>query len=142
MQIERTALVLHSAMDMYRLVHDVPAYPQFLRWCNAAEVLEQTPDNQVASLTITVGGIIQTFTTRNALSPGQQLSLSLVNGPFSKLSGDWQFTQLGSDGSKVSLALDFNFSSSLLSSAFRRGFARVADHLVSDFSERADQVYG
>jgi ribosome-associated toxin RatA of RatAB toxin-antitoxin module len=141
-QIERTALVLHSAMDMYRLVHDVPSYPHFLSWCQSANVIEQTTEKQIASLTVIVAGLTQTFTTRNTLTPGQQLSLALVDGPFSRLAGDWQFQQLGTEGCKITLSLDFNFSSVILSSAFRRGFARVADHMVTDFSQRADQVYG
>ena len=84
-QIERTALVLHSAMDMYRLVHDVPSYPHFLSWCQCANVIEQTTEKQIASLTVIVAGLTQTFTTRNTLTPGQQLSLALVDGPFSRL---------------------------------------------------------
>ena len=44
--------------------------------------------------------------------------------------------------SKVTLVLSFDFSSSVLSSAFRRGFALVADKLVYDFGKRADDVYG
>ncbi len=128
-------------MDMYRLVLDVGGYPQFLSWCTASEVLEQADGSQIASLTMSVGGLQQTFTTRNTLVPGQQISLSLIDGPFRRISGDWQFTQLGAQGCKIALALYFEFSGSILSGAFRRGFARVADHLVTDFSARADKVY-
>ena len=49
---------------------------------------------------------------------------------------------MGDLGSKVTLALDFDFSSKLLSSAFRRGFAHIADHMVNEFCQRADDVYG
>jgi len=38
--------------------------------------------------------------------------------------------------------LNFEFSSKVLSSAFRRGFTHIADRLVSEFSARADVVYG
>jgi len=142
MEIKRTALVLHSALDMFRLVKDVPSYPQFLSWCVSAVVHEQTTREQLASLGISVGGVEQTFTTRNRFVPGERLTLSLVDGPFSHLSGEWQFKALGDDGSKVMLLLSFDFSSSVLSSAFRTGFAHVADKLVYDFGKRADQVYG
>ena len=142
MEIKRTALVLHSAMDMFRLVQDVPAYPQFLSWCINAEVHKQTSQEQVASLVIRIAGLDHSFTTRNRFVSGEQLTLSLVDGPFSHLSGEWKFKPLGDDGSKVMLLLNFDFSSSMLSSAFRRGFAQVADKLVHDFGKRADQVYG
>lgn len=142
MEIKRSALVLHPAMDMFRLVQDVPAYPDFLTWCLSSEVHEQTAQQQLASLVVKVSGITQTFTTRNRFVAGERLTLSLVDGPFQHLSGEWLFEPLGVSGSKVSLVLSFDFSNRVLSSAFRRGFTHIADRLVSEFSKRADHVYG
>jgi len=129
-------------MDMFRLVQDVPSYPVFLSWCLSAQVHEQTPEQQLASLVVKVSGITQTFTTRNRFVPGEQLTLSLVEGPFRRLAGEWLFEPLGTDGSKVTLVLGFDFSSKVLSSAFRRGFTHIADRMVNEFSQRADVVYG
>lgn len=142
MEISRSALVLHSALDMYRLVHDVTAYPEFLSWCAGSEVHEQTPELQVASLDIVVGGVNQRFTTRNRLERGERLVMGLVDGPFSALQGEWRFQPLGEEGSRISLDLAFVVSSRLLSGAFSRGFSHIADRLVKDFSRRADTVYG
>jgi ribosome-associated toxin RatA of RatAB toxin-antitoxin module len=128
-------------MDMFRLVQDVQSYPSFLSWCTHAELHEQTAEQQLASLAVKVSGVTQTFTTRNRFEPGERLTLSLVDGPFRQLSGEWLFEQLGTDGSKVTLVLEFDFSSKLLSSAFRRGFTHIADRLVGDFCKRADDVY-
>lgn len=142
MHIERSALVLFPAMNMYRLVHDVPSYPQFLKWCVDAQVHEQDNEMQLASLDVRVAGLRQQFTTRNRLEPGRRLVMSLVEGPFQALSGEWRFQQLGDAGSKVTLELNFDFRKGLVSSAFERGFARIADHLVAEFCTRADQLYG
>ena len=142
MEIRRSALVLHPARDMFRLVQDVPAYPQFLSWCLESQVLEQTAEHQVATLVVRASGLTQSFTTHNRFVPGERLTLSLVDGPFQRLAGEWLFEQLGESGSKVTLMLSFDFSSKMLSSAFRRGFTHIADRLVSDFSKRADDVYG
>jgi ribosome-associated toxin RatA of RatAB toxin-antitoxin module len=142
MEIKRTALVLHSAMDMFRVVQDVPSYPEFLSWCLKATVYEETAEYQLASLEVKVGGMVTSFTTRNRFVPGELLTLALVDGPFSHLTGEWQFKALGDDGSKVTLSMNFDFSSSVISSAFRRGFAHIADKLVYDFGKRADAIYG
>jgi ribosome-associated toxin RatA of RatAB toxin-antitoxin module len=142
MEIRRSALVLHPAMDMFRLVQDVPAYPDFLGWCVSSQVREQTPEYQVATLVVKVSGVTQSFTTHNRFVPGERLTLSLVDGPFRHLAGEWLFEPLGSEGSKVTLVLSFDFSSKVLSSAFRRGFTHIADRLVSEFSQRADVIYG
>jgi len=127
---------------MYKLVHDVPAYPRFLSWCSDATVHEQDEEEQLASLWVTVGGLTQQFTTRNRLVPGEVLTMSLVEGPFRRLGGEWRFANLGEQGSKVGLHLSFEFSNSLLSSAFRRGFARISERMVADFARRAESLYG
>jgi len=129
-------------MAMFRLVQDVPAYPQFLGWCVSSEVHEQTAEHQVATLVVKVSGITQSFTTHNRFVPGERLTLALVDGPFRHLAGEWLFEPLGSEGCKVTLVLSFDFSSKVLSSAFRRGFTHIADRLVNEFSQRADAVYG
>jgi ribosome-associated toxin RatA of RatAB toxin-antitoxin module len=142
MEINRSIWVVHPALEMYQLVLDVASYPAFLSWCTGAIVLEQDDRQQLARLEVSIAGLRQTFATRNRLVPGEQLGLELVDGPFRHLTGQWDFTPLGDRGSKVTLNLAFDFSSSLLSGAFRRGFASVADKLVYDFSMRADKVYG
>ena len=142
MEIKRTALLLHSPMDMFRVVQDVPSYPEFLSWCLGATVHEQTPEYQLASLEVKVSGIETSFTTRNRYVSGERLTLALIDGPFSHLSGEWQFKALGEEGSKVMLSMSFDFSNSVISSAFRHGFAHIADKLVYDFGKRADVIYG
>jgi ribosome-associated toxin RatA of RatAB toxin-antitoxin module len=127
---------------MFRLVQDVPAYPDFLTWCLDAKVREQDAEHQVATLVVRISGMTQTFTTHNRFVPGERLTLALVDGPFQRLAGEWLFEQLGGAGSKVTLVLNFEFSNKVLSAAFRRGFTHIADRLVSEFSKRADDVYG
>ncbi len=142
MRIERTALVTHSANDMYTLVHDVAAYPSFLRWCKHAEIHEQSDEHQVASLSVAVAGVVRRFTTRNELVRGERVSLALVEGPFRSLNGEWRFTPLGERGSKVSLQLNFDFVPGLISMAFQRGFKHIADHMIQEFCKRADNQFG
>jgi len=142
MEITRTALVLFPANHMYQLVEDVSSYPRFLSWCTASRLIEKEDQSQVASLEIAIAGLRQSFTTRNLLIPGKSISMELLEGPFQQLRGQWRFDELGSSGSKIHLQLEFDFTGGLLSSAFRHGFASVADRLVNDFCLRADDIYG
>ena len=141
MKIERSALVAHSAMDMYRLVADVPAYPQFLSWCTATMVHEQDSEMQKASLTVVVAGIRQHFTTMNALHSGERVEMRLLEGPFKNLQGEWCFVQLGEDGCKISLELNFEMHRGAMATLFGKGFGKVANRLVEDFCKRAEKVY-
>ena len=141
MKIERSALVTHSAQDMYGLVADVPAYPQFLSWCIASEVHEQSIDSQKASLTVRVAGIRQQFTTINTLFAHERVELQLLEGPFRNLQGEWSFIQLGQDGCKISLELEFEMMAGPMAVLFGTGFGKVANRLLDDFCKRAEEVF-
>lgn len=141
MKIERSALVTHSALNMFQLVADVLSYPQFLSWCTATEVHEQNTEMQRASLTVVVAGIRQHFTTVNTLRPGERLEMRLLEGPFRNLQGEWSFVQLGEDGCRISLELDFEMTSGPMAKMFGKGFGKVANRLVEDFCRRAEKVY-
>ena len=141
-QITRHALVEHSSDQMFELVNGVDDYPQFLRWCTATKVLESSDTHMKATISVKVAGITQQFTTVNSLKRPESVLLSLQEGPFRKLEGLWRFRQLGDLGSRVELHLAFDFNNSLLGAAFATGFSRIADHLVDDFVQRADQIYG
>lgn len=141
MKIIRSALVTYSAMDMYRLVEGVPSYPQFLSWCTSTQVHEQSNEFQRASLTVVVAGIRQSFTTNNTLFTGERVEMRLLEGPFKKLQGEWRFIQLGEDGCKISLELDFEMNKGPMATMFGKGFGKIADRLVDDFCKRAEKVY-
>ncbi|MDH4020857.1 MAG: type II toxin-antitoxin system RatA family toxin [Xanthomonadales bacterium] len=141
MKIIRSALVTYSAMDMYRLVKGVPSYPQFLSWCTSTQVHEQNSEFQKASLTVVVAGIRQSFTTNNTLYTGEKVEMRLLEGPFKKLQGEWRFIQLGEDGCKISLELDFEMNKGPMATMFGKGFGKIADRLVDDFCKRAEKVY-
>ena len=141
MKILRSALVTYSAMDMYKLVEGVPFYPQFLSWCTSTEVHEQSSEFQKASLTVVVAGIRQSFTTSNTLYIGERVEMRLLECPFKKLQGEWRFVQLGEDGCKISLELDFEMNAGPMATMFGKGFGKIADRLVDDFCKRADKVY-
>jgi len=141
MKITRSALVTHSALDMYSLVEDVTHYPQFLSWCTGTLVHEQSDVFQKASLTVVVAGVKQSFTTMNTLRHGERVEMQLLEGPFKNLQGEWRFIQLGEDGCKISLELDFEMSAGPMAKLFGKGFGKIADRLVDDFCRRAETVY-
>src|SRR4026209_440326 len=89
--IARSAIVEHSAAEMYALVEDIEAYPDFLPWCTATQVLERTPRKTRATLTAGVGGLSHAFTTLNENRPGEAIDMHLVSGPFRRFEGRWRF---------------------------------------------------
>ncbi len=141
-EVSRSALLMYSAEEMYQLVNDVTAYPEFLPGCVDAQVLQHVEDSMSASVTVSKAGIKQIFTTENSLLNGRAIKMSLVDGPFKHLSGGWQFLPLDEQACKVSLDLKFEFSSKLVEVAFGRIFNELVGSMVKSFSERAKVVYG
>lgn len=140
-QISRSALVPFSAEKMYQLVNDVDAYPKFLPGCTGSRILDSSENQMTASVDVSKAGISKTFTTRNTLTNNQRIHMQLVEGPFRKLSGGWQFVALGDDACKVELSLDFEFTNMLVEMAFGRVFKELANNMVQAFTTRAREVY-
>lgn len=143
--VNKSVLIWYSPAEMYALVIGVADYPQFLPWCDQARVVATDDDGMTAEIGIYFAGLRQKFTTRNSHLDGRQVVISLVNGPFSKLEGEWNFLPLG-DGSqracKVELKLNYGFDNTTLAKLVGPVFDKIAGTLVDSFVKRAEQVYG
>lgn len=137
--IRRTALVEHSAARMFALVSDVQAYPARFDWCTGARMLEEDVDRIVARLDLRMAGFSTWFTTENRMAPPHHIDLRLVDGPFRRLTGRWEFHALDESACRVTLSLDFEPASRLLAPAFALGFQALADRMVDDFVRAADR---
>lgn len=139
--INRSALVMYSAENMYKLINDVNAYPKFLPGCSDAKIISTTPNSMTASLLVSKGGIQKWFTTVNNLVENQRVTMQLKDGPFKYLSGHWQLTPLNNEACKISLELDYEFSNKLVEMAFGRIFDSLINNMVQAFTNRAKEVY-
>ncbi|EFB72044.1 type II toxin-antitoxin system RatA family toxin [Providencia rustigianii] len=140
-QISRSALVPFSAEQMYKLVNDVISYPSFLPGCVGSRIISHSPDEMTASVEVSKAGISKTFITKNALEDNKRIHMQLVEGPFSKLTGGWQFIPLSDDACKIEFHLDFEFSNKLIELAFGKIFKDLANNMVQAFTSRAKVVY-
>lgn len=138
----RSAIVEHPAAAVYSLVDDIESYPEFLPWCRGAKVIERSPGRTVATLTVGVRGIRQSFTTENANRPGEGIDLRLVEGPFRRFAAAWRFTSLDERAARIEFSMEYEFSSKVLGKALVPLFDQIADTMVTAFSRRADQLYG
>lgn len=141
-QVSRSALVPYDPRQMYDLVDDIDAYPEFLPWCSGARVNLRDGETVEATLALSKGGMTREFTTRNVGSDGQRIEMHLVDGPFSHLEGVWTFKPLGDAGCRASLEIEFEFSTPMLGVLLGRFFEQTCTELVGAFTKRAEQVYG
>lgn len=141
-RIHRSALVAHSDQQMFQLVNDIEAYPQYMDGCVGAEVLARSGNEVTARLDLSKLGMRYSFTTRNTLVAPQSMDMQLVEGPFKQFKGVWSFKALADNACKVSLDLEFEFSNRLVAKAAAKWLESVANELVGGLCRRAQQIYG
>lgn len=141
-RISRSALLPYSAADMFALVNDIEAYPQFLNGCLGAKILGQGEDEVTAMLELGKAGLRYALTTRNELQPPTAMRMHLVDGPFREFEAAWSFEALGESACKVSLDMHFEFRKGLIDAALAALFESTARELVTAVCKRAETLYG
>lgn len=140
--ISRHIQVPFTADQMYALVNDVAAYPQFLPWCDSARVLRVDGHIMDARIGMRLGAFHKSFATRNHNEPGKKIEVSLLDGPFKSLSGHWSFHDLPDGGCMVRLNMQFEFATRLVELAIGPVFREIVRNLIHAFEQRAQAVYG
>jgi ribosome-associated toxin RatA of RatAB toxin-antitoxin module len=146
--VKKSVLLWYSPREMYTLVTAVEDYPQFLPWCERAEVIERVDGGVTARLHLAYLGVRHSFTTRNANVADSSVELQLVDGPFSELAGAWRFVPLPADegaqakACKVEFDLRYSFAGGALETLVGPVFDRIANTFVESFVRRAEQVHG
>ena len=142
MNISRSALLPYSARQMYDVVADIRSYPGFLNWCQGSEIISETDQEVLAKLVISYTKLNFAFTTRNLNTPHQSIKLSLVDGPFTNLSGEWCFSALSEEACKVSIDMDFDFDRSFAKHMMAKVFSNIITTQLEAFQDRAEVIYG
>ena len=148
-RIHRTALLPFRAEQLFDLVNNVAAYPEFLPWCRSSRLERVGETDVIVTLDLAFKALHKSFTTRNRLVPGREIIIDLENGPFRTLEGRWRFDDLPApaDGSvavhgcRVTLDLSFALAGRILEMTAGPILEKVADSLVELFSDRARVVY-
>ena len=140
-RITRSAIVEHSAGEMFALVDDIESYPRFLPWCRAAKVEQRTADWVHATLRVGMRGLNQTFSTRNELRPPEAMDMRLVKGPFRHFAAAWRFKPLSAQACGIEFSLEYEMAGPL-AKMLAPLFDQIADTMVGAFTRRASELYG
>ncbi|GHA01855.1 ubiquinone-binding protein [Arenicella chitinivorans] len=142
MNVSRSALLPYSDAQIFDVITDVRSYPAFLGWCTGMELLEESDEQMIATLTIAYSKLNFSFTTRNTMQQHDLVTMELVRGPFSRLRGRWQIQALSDAACKVSLVMDFEFENRLTQRLLGRVFENIVATQLDAFNRRAAQLYG
>ena len=139
--VKKSVLVPFSTDAMFELVDRVELYPQFLPWCDDARTLETRDDGKTARIGIDFHGVRAHFTTDNRNLPGESIVVTLKDGPFRHLHGEWRFRALAADACKVEFEIAYEFATHVLETVVGPVFSHIANTLIDAFVHRAEALY-
>ena len=142
---QETRILPYTAEQMYAVVADIEAYPQFLPWCSKIIVRKREQEGAVefvtAEMFISYHTLHQRYISGVRLDPGAlTIEARHVEGPFRKLDTRWRFVPLAS-GSEVHFKIEFAFQNPLLSAVANVAFGYVASRMAEAFVARARALY-
>ena len=138
---EERRVVPHRPEDLYALVCDVKSYPEFLPWCLAARIREESAERMVAEMIIGFRIYRERFTSYVTMDPETLgIEVEYADGPFRHLHNSWRFTP-HPDGCEIDFFVDFEFESRLFQSVMEALFHEAVRRMVRAFEQRADALY-
>ena len=142
---QETKILPYSAEQMYSLVADVAAYPEFLPWCSAARlrsnVLEDSSEILEADLVISFKVFRERFGSRVTLWPADlKIDTEYLDGPFKYMVSNWAFRNV-EGGCEVTFFVDFEFKNAILQGIIGVVFNEAMQRVVRAFERRAADLF-
>ena len=135
----------YTAKEMFDLVADISAYPEFLPWCAAARVRKELQKGEVkqieADLVISFKVFREKFGSRVLLDTSNYvIETDYIDGPFRYMHSVWSFENC-EDGCEVKFDVDFEFKNAMLQSIIGLVFNDAMQTIVRAFERRASDLY-
>jgi len=141
-------LLPYTPDQLFALVGDVDAYPDFVPWINSmrtwnARTLGEGVTAVDAEAGVGFSFLKERFSTRvRRDAAGRRIEVTLISGPFRALTNTWRFLETGEGATQVEFDIDFQFKSRLLTALLTANFAHAVDRLMDCFEARAKALYG
>ena len=134
----------YSAQQIYDLVADVAAYPEFLPWTQRARLRNQGPEGFEADLVLGFQFVRETFTSRVRLFSEEFRvhAEGIGRGPFSKLINDWRIRPLDDGHCEVTFLVEFEIRNFALRRLIEPLYTQAQRQVMSAFEARAKTLYG
>lgn len=142
-----THILPYRPEQMFELVGDVDAYPQFVPWITALRTWNHHKaldgaDVLDAEAQVGFAFLREKFATRvRRDAAANTVGVELLYGPFRRLRNVWTFSPHDA-GTQVDFLIDFEFKSRLLDGLLQANMQKAVEKLVACFEARAAKLYG
>lgn len=142
-----TKVLPYRPEDLFALVGDVEAYPEFVPWLVSMRTwnkrtVEPGVDLLDAEAGVGFAFLKERFSTRvRRDARALRVDVNLLSGPFRKLENTWRFESTPDGGTRVVFDIDFVFKSRVLEALLATNFQSAVERLMTCFDERARALY-
>lgn len=141
--LTRSALLMVPVNIAYGVVNDILSYPEFLPGCNNVELLagQDASSAEIVRARVTAGakGMTYSFVTSNTCVENERIAMTLDEGPFEVLDGNWFFKAVSDEGCRIDLSLEF-VAQGVLARLLSPMAGSIADRMVEAFTQRIQDV--
>ncbi|MEJ7927093.1 type II toxin-antitoxin system RatA family toxin [Sphingobium sp. AN641] len=132
----------YSPQQMFDLVSNVAAYPQFLPWVTAIRVRSDSESEMVADMIVGFKGLRESFTSRVHKHQPDSVRVDYLDGPLQHLHNLWEFRSDGQGGTFVDFEVEFTFKNRLFEMMAGQMFDKALRKMIGAFEGRAAALYG
>ncbi len=132
----------YSPTQMFDLVANVGAYPEFLPWVSAIRVRSESETEMVADMIVGFKGLKESFTSRVLKHRPDSVRVDYLDGPLKHLHNLWGFRDDGQGGVLVDFEVEFEFKNRLFEMLAGQMFDKALRKMIGAFETRAAALYG
>uniref|UniRef100_A0A0R3RI17 Polyketide_cyc domain-containing protein n=1 Tax=Elaeophora elaphi TaxID=1147741 RepID=A0A0R3RI17_9BILA len=145
-EYQEKRVVGYTAEEMFNVVANVSEYPEFVPWCQAANIRKHSPNLFTARLQIGFPPVCETYTSRvSTVKPSMVRSVCTDKTVFKTLESTWQFSASQDNNIRsctLVFSLVFEFHSVFHTFLAHQFFDHVVQSMVVAFLKRAETKYG
>jgi coenzyme Q-binding protein COQ10 len=131
----------YTPTQMFDLVSDVAAYPEFLPWISAIRVRSGSETEMIADMVVGFKGLKESFTSRVIKHRPDSVRVDYLDGPLKHLHNLWAFRDDGEGGTLVDFEVEFEFKNRLFEMLAGQVFDKALRKMIGAFETRAAALY-
>jgi len=132
MLIKKEAIVLKDRKTVFNIVNRVDLYKNFVPYCVESKIIFEENNEMEAKLNFNLKGLTTSFTTRNTIKGNEFIDMKLVDGPFKKLDGRWEFKEVDNK-TIIFLTVNYEAENKIVEYTVTKSLEKITNYLVSAF---------
>ena len=132
MLIKKEAIILKDLKTVFNIVNRVDLYKNFVPYCVESKIIFEQNDEMEARIDFNLKGLATSFTTRNKINDNESIDMKLVEGPFKKLDGKWEFKEIDNK-TLVFLTINYEAESKIVEYTVSKSLEKITNYLVNAF---------